>query len=260
MGDVVAQGGTSAAGESRGGRAQLTSGNTWLELRDCWAWPEGRNGDSNGMGTGRGLCPKLWPHGRPGAALGGTKVAAAPHPGVVSRPPPLCSQIQPFPKLSLSTSASPQPLSSTSTPGVLLGCPEDRDRLQAGTPQPPPPAAGVKIKLIPSLPPRALSDGSIIPVNPCQASLPCLGARLGAGGLLGPPWSPGNRGSPPRSGGKRGPTRSGKREKEAALVAGTWGSVGCRMGCGHPKSTVPPAGQTPPIGRGAVVPPSHPTA
>lgn len=41
---------------------------------------------------------------------------------------------------------------------------------------------------------------------------------------------------------------AGKREKEAALVAGTWGSVGCRMGCGHPKPTAIPLqdGRSPP--------------
>lgn len=76
-------------------------------------------------------------------------------------------------------------------------------------PPPPPAAARVKIKLIPSLPPRALSDGSIIPVNPCQASLPQLGARLPVGGLLGPPQSMGSRGwgaeGAPQERGKVGP-------------------------------------------------------
>lgn len=205
------------------------------ELRDCWAWPEGGNGDSDGMGTGQGLCPKPWPHSRSGAALRGTKVAAAPHPGVMPRPP---HHVLPNPAL---PKTHPQPFHLPLPPqlhqhsGGVVGVSWRWEQTPGWDPPPPSSCCWSKNKINPfAPPPKALSDGSIIPVNPCQASLPCLGARPGAGGLLGPPRTVGSRRSPPGvPGGKWGPRRSRKREKEAAPVAGTWGRVGCRVGkCG----------------------------
>lgn len=148
----------------RWGGGGLSSSHIWLctagELRDCWAWPEGGDGDGDRTGF-------YGPNLRPVAGLrsaGGRR-------GVQRRllpitlalrlaPPPTGPPIGPF------SGCQPQPLHLPLSPLSCQGvsCAQLQPPwggIQAlagdtGTPilVPPPPPARVKIKLIPSLPPK----------------------------------------------------------------------------------------------------------
>lgn len=159
-GDVVAQEGTSAAVGGGG----LSSSHIWLctagELRDCWAWPEGGDGDGDRTGF---YGPNLRPVAGLRSAGGRRGVQRRLLPiTLASRlaPPPTGSPIGPF------SGCQPQPLHLPLSPLSCQGvsCAQLQPPwggIQAlagdtGTPilVPPPPPARVKIKLIPSLPPK----------------------------------------------------------------------------------------------------------